>query len=220
VADATLKVEVTPEQTITNALIYYGNNISTGVLRSLGLIPGGQTSTFFETFTPNSVDPDWTWDAASYTSHPDQNKPAFWAMIGVYQGDTGPGVTVSFPNAGPIIGGATWASVFQQPIMPSDYQFEETAIINDLMTAAPHPNFPTIIVTQYVRTLLEVYGEPEAFAGGPLATDYGDTAVLVNFSDAAFGGTAIASLVPEPTTWLIIVGSAGVATGIRRRQGA
>ena len=49
-ADATLKLEVSPQQTLTNAFVLYGNNVSTGVIRSLGTIPGGQTTTFDHTF--------------------------------------------------------------------------------------------------------------------------------------------------------------------------
>ena len=46
---------------------------------------------------------------------------------------------------------------------------------------------------------------------------FGVTATMVNLSDAAFGGTAIAT-VPEPGTWILLVAGAGILLVARRSR--
>jgi hypothetical protein len=218
-ADARLKLELTPEQTLTNALVMYGNNVSTAFSVLLGTVPGGVTTTYFHDMRDSEiVGCDWVCDPESYL--PGGNKASFYAVIGLYEGAEGTGVTVSFPNDDSIVNMETWESTFQHPSAPSFYRFEKPTIISDLLAAAPHPMFPKHVITEHVEEMLEAYGEPDAYLGGPIATDYGTNAVLVNFSEAAFGGTAFAELVPEPASWMLLVSAAGMAIGIGRRRGA
>jgi hypothetical protein len=217
-ADATLKLELTPEQTLTNALVMYGNNVSTAFSVLLGTVPGGTTTTFFHTLRDSEISYcDWVCDPQSYL--PSGNKSSFYAVIGLYEGAAGTSVTVSFPNDDPIVDSATWDSIFQSDSAPvSDYRFPKPTIISDLLAAAPNPLYPEFVITEHVQRMLEIYGEPDAYMGGPIATDYGSTAVLVNFSEASFGGTAYAQLLPEPASWLLMVGGAGVACATCRRR--
>ena len=217
-ADARLQLELTPQQTLTNAMVMYGNNVSTPFSVLLGTVPGGVTSTFFHNLRASEIlQCDWVCDPASYL--PGGNKPSFYAVIGLYEGVDGTGVAVSFPNDDPIVSMATWESIFQSPSAPvADYRFAKPTIFSDLLAAATHPMFPEFVVTQHVERMLEIYGEPDAYMGGPIATQYRSKAVLVNFSDASFGGMAFARLVPEPASWILLLSSAGVAFGGRRRR--
>jgi len=220
-ADATLRVDIAPQQTLSKALIYYGNNISTGVLRSLGTLPGGQTSTIFQTIATEEVpfEGNWTWDPDSYG--PGSNKPAFYAVIGLYSGDAGPGVSISFPNQDPIDALATWSSIFERQDLsiPSSFRFTEQEVVDGLTNTTQSQDFPPLVIADRLHSLLAIYGEPNGYMGGPLATEYGQTATMVNFSNASFGGTVNVSLVPEPAACLLLVSAAGIVSiGFRSRR--
>jgi hypothetical protein len=220
VADATLKIEITPQQTLTNALVYYGNNISTGVLRSLGTLPGGQTSTVFHTFIANQVpfEESWSWTADSYVPGLG-HQPAVYAVIGLYEGAEGTGVSVSFSNDDPITAMATWSSIFDRDDQITAYRYTEASIVDYLQEIDFFPNYPQVVQESEVKRFLESYSSnSRPYLHSELATEYGQSATLVNFSDAAFGGTVIVQLVPEPATWCFIVGVAGIGLARWRRR--
>jgi hypothetical protein len=214
VADATLKLEVSPQQTLTNAFVLYGNNVSTGVIRSLGTILGGETTTFYHSLIVDQIpNCDWVCDPASYVVPPGDDSPfnpyPRYALIGLYQGDDGPGITVSFPNNDPIVNMSPWSSLFESSTV-SSFNFAESDVIDDLSNVLPNVAFD----------LLTVYLRSGSFIPTSIGTPYGSTAVLVNFSDATFGGAAIATLVPEPASFVLLIGTVGIAlTTYRRRAG-
>ena len=49
-ADVTFTGSITPNQTVTNAHVYYGNNVSTAAIRPLGTLPANETTSFTHTF--------------------------------------------------------------------------------------------------------------------------------------------------------------------------
>ena len=50
-ADTVLRVEVTPAVTLTNAVVVYGNNVSTEIYIPIGTAPAGQTTAWIHTLT-------------------------------------------------------------------------------------------------------------------------------------------------------------------------
>lgn len=50
------------------------------------------------------------------------------------------------------------------------------------------------------------------------ASPYGSEATMIFYSAATFGGTAIATIVPEPTTSVILVSAFGIVSLVRRRR--
>jgi hypothetical protein len=214
-ADVTLKLSITPQHTLTNAIVLYANNVSTGIYRSLGTIPAGQTTTFIHTFlTTDSSLASWQPDPNSYTSTP--GRPAYYSLIATYQDAPTPGVTISFPNDSPVQNATSWSALFidppNYPIYPG-HDFSEPNIINDLLT-----NNPPQLSAGF---LYDHNGSPyPPWQGNTIAgTSYGSQGALINFSDPTSGGTIIVEVVPEPASACLLVTGAGIAAiSLRRRR--
>jgi hypothetical protein len=106
------------------------------------------------------------------------------------------GITASSRDDSPIVNGATWDATIGRYFGFND----EQDVANTLATGSGF-----WVVNFQSRETKVLFGEE---------------AVLVNYSTAAFGGTAIATVVPEPATWTLFVMGAGVSLiAARRRSG-
>jgi hypothetical protein len=209
-AEVTFKLTIAPEQTLTNAVVFYGNNRTSGALRSLGTIPGGQTSTIFHTLSPGprgstpATEPEY-YDPALGSASP------YFVIIGLHQGEAGHSAIVSFPNDDPVQLMESWEEIFESPAISATYHVTEQALIDDLVDGHPLPQNPDVYVADGARRFSEWYGGIPGVANGRLSTPFGQSATLVHFSDASFGGIAIVDLIPEPATWFLLVSAAGAA---------
>lgn len=200
---AMFRVSVTPNQTISNARIYYHNGVTTSNFIHLGLLPANVTSVFEHTVTIGGFDDSYWFDTSF-------RNPGY-VIIGLND-DEGHGVTVSFPNDDVVVNSLTWEETFDtpDPFDPDARVYTEEEVIatleNDLN--------PTGFVDSY-----EDFYAPEAGRRLPyLVTYFGEESTLVSFSTAGFGGTAIVEEVPEPSTFVLVVTSAGVLALACRRQ--
>jgi hypothetical protein len=121
-------------------------------------------------------------------------QPAGYAVFGIYGAGESAGVALSFPDDSPIVQDATWDSLIK-PINGTT----EQSVIDGLSGGGISP-------AAFANGLLDVIKVP-----------YGSRATLVNFSEASFGGTAIA-VVPEPATFVLLVIGIGIITLLNRRQ--
>ncbi len=115
---------------------------------------------------------------------------AGYYLVGVYNEGATNGITASSQDDSPIVNGATWDSTFGQRFGSNDEQ-----------EVADRLAFWVINFQMSATKVL-----------------YGTEAVLVNYSTAAFGGTAIATIVPEPATWTLLVMGAGFCLIYARRR--
>ena len=189
-ADLTFEASITPTQTITNAWMFYHQNVTSPLWGlSLGTLPANQTSQFLH---PNQLTnfPDSIWTSPTATTG--------YIIIGLYNEGGAPGVVVSMPNGNAISLAQTWEQYFARP--SSDYR-TEAQIVADLQQG----NVPT--------DFLAAYGDYfDASSGNrlrELSTQLGKGATLVGFSTATFLGTAHVAL-PEPATLTLIVCTFGV----------
>lgn len=187
-ADVIMRLDVTPTRTLSNTYVYYANNISTASIRSLGVLPANQTTTFTHILNEQyDKKPEYLVPTPSYP------RVGYW-VIGVFEeGDT-PSISVSFPSDSPITSGAQWSDIFGQQ--------DELQLANFLMWSFDSESF---LNSNFVAG----YGNPGYKPNAILPTHYGEYGTLVNFSTAAFGGTVLATIVPEPTS-IVLASAAGV----------
>ena len=95
---------------------------------------------------------------------------------------------------------ATWTSSFESSTV-SSFNFGESDIVDDLSNVQPDVAFD--LLTVYLRSGL--------FVPTSIGTPYGSTAVLVNFSDASIWRHGNCQLVPEPASFVLLIGAVGVA---------
>ena len=119
-----------------------------------------------------------------------------YAIIGVYQNGDVNGMTASSPDDSQIVNGETWEST-----LGHNYgQHSEQSIADTFASGST----------------FWVYNSYNFYTKVPFNTQ----AVLINYSEAAFAGTALATVVPEPASWMLLLTGAGVAfSGARRRHG-
>ena len=196
---ATLRVEVTPSQSIENAAVFFNWNSSgnpPGFYR-LGSIGAGETAT-----AQLTID-----DAVFETSPSPYLEPYTdfgYTVVASLNGGAGP--VVSLPDAEAIVDSAEWADLFPTA--------DESGVVDDLSSYAVNPTqiwrLPDLhrLVLEHARSL-----PGRDFA----VTPYGVESVLTGFSTATHYGTAIVYFVPEPAAWVILV-MAGSATALGRRE--
>jgi hypothetical protein len=197
-------VSVTPTTTIHNAFLYYTNNVTTGDMKSLGTMPAGQTTQLSQTgFLVEEVQ--------GYQAQ-NGHRPTYM-MVGLYDGDTGPGVVVSFPNADPVTSHKQWADIFLARPNPFE-DYSEAAVIGYLQSAAPGNDD----YGHLWNFLFDFGTSTYTYYGHPCATEYAQQAVLVGFSEASNLGSAMVDVtaVPEPAAWVLLVGAAGAVLFWRR----
>lgn len=193
-AETMVQLEVTPTRTLRDAWVYYANNQSSARFVSLGTLPENTTTTFLHVL--NGEFEDRPSKLLPTLSNPNVG---YW-VIGVYDDGDASGIGVSFREETVVAPGTSWDDVFI---------YDEADIVDSL-------------TTEFTRTFgdfVDNYGNPLYRAEAILPTHYGTHSTLVNFSDAEFGGTALATIVPEPSS-IILVGTAGVflvGSAFRRR---
>ncbi len=118
-----------------------------------------------------------------------------YLLVGLYGEPGSESVMLSYINDSPITNGETWDS-FILPISDDEKQ----KVIDGLSGTWP-------------------FSVGAFFNGvsGELGQDFGNQVTLVHYSLAGFGGTAIAT-VPEPATWVLVVGAAGILPLVRRNR--
>jgi hypothetical protein len=190
-AATTLQLSVTPTETLNHAYVsYYTRNSSGQYVFSLGTLPGGQTTLFthdFPSLPASEFDPS--------PPHTAYWHPAGYAVFGLYGSGASTGVALSFPDDSPIVQGATWDTL----IKPINGRTEQDVI--DGLTGVVG-----LSLEAFVNGLINVIKVP-----------YGSQATLVNFSEATFGGTALA-VVPEPATFALLVMGVGIIVLVDRRK--
>ncbi len=191
-ADLTLQVSVTPTRTLSNAFIYYGNNLSTGRFLPLGTLSENETSVFTHLFSEQDSRHEFMDDIEKIL--PKNDKVPGYFIAGLYDEDGTPGMTLSFPNTSVIDSGLSWNDVF-----PS---FTEQGIVDNVLAGAG--SFSTL------SGFVSEYGDNSYLEDdGPLPTPYGQQSYLASFSAASPSGTAIVTVVPEPSGMALIATGAG-----------
>jgi hypothetical protein len=189
-AGLTFEASITPSQTITNAWMYYHQNVTSPLWGlSLGTLPANQTSEFSH---PNQLAnyPDSVWTAP--------NSNTGYIIIGLYDEGGSPGVVVSMPNSHAINANLTWEQFFARPT--AAYQ-SEAQIVSELQQG----NVPIEFLSEYAQ----YFDPPSGSWVRELSTPLGKGATLVGFSTATFYGTAHVAL-PEPASLTLIVCTLGV----------
>jgi hypothetical protein len=184
---------VNPTIQLHNAFLYYGNNISTADMMSLGTLPVGET---------NFSHTDFYWeDLPDAYSQIDGHRPGY-VLIGLY-GETQPGVAISFPNGT----SQSWSQIFESSSAYAWQRYPESTVAGYLQNALTSED-------DYYQLLsfLRYYGDFKYKINGcPCATEYGHTGTIVCFSDPLPAGEIDVDIVPEPATWVFLIGLAGGA---------
>ena len=203
-ADLTLRLEVEPVVTLTDAVVFYFNGVTSGDWRFLGTLPEGVTSTFTHTLVPKGP-----FQPQDFLDTESSLKPGY-IVTGLYDDGGQPGVSVSFPDTGPIVAMQTWDEAFA-PIDPFDGLFSEADIVSILSVGG----VPNDFLNDFARTFDASQGQWFRYLSAPVNTQ----ATLVQFSDATFGGTTTLTAVPEPSSFVLIcLASLGFLL-IHRRDG-
>lgn len=134
-----------------------------------------------------------------YINYPRDNEQNFlgYTILGLYGETPNEGVTVGFPNDLPIQNHSTFETEFPVDTDPLTVHMTE----DQVRTVVRNVSFYGYFLETFTSSLL---------------TPIGSQTTLVNFSDAAPGGTAIAEFVPEPASWIMLVSAAGMITAFAR----
>ncbi|CAK9037484.1 TPR repeat-containing protein Synpcc7942_0270 [Durusdinium trenchii] len=211
-ADITFKVEVTPAHDLMDAFVYFGNNATGGIVRSLGPLEANSTHSFIYRF-----DEDGYWsDLATpeYYQHSGRFEVGF-ALGGLYERGDDFGITLSFPNNDAEANQTSWDSLFDFPTH-AIRNYGEQDIVARYLNALGSPFDPwySSEVANNYYTYTSLYGDhsdPDNFRDSQYVTPYGTEATLISFRDTRFAGTAIVSIVPEPQSVFYVVAFAGMA---------
>jgi hypothetical protein len=186
---------------ISNAYLFYANNVTSADVKSLGNLTAGATTLSQWDFTPGE-------DA--YGDNGTGHRPTYM-MIGLYDYSGNPGVVVSFPNSYYELSNKQWADFFQST-PGHEYDRTEAQVVGYLQSAAT--DFSAYCgVCDFLRD----FGNSRYdVCGHPCATEYGQMATLVGFSGASLIGRVTVDVVPEPATWVLLIGAAGALLFWRR----
>jgi hypothetical protein len=146
---------------------------------------------------PGGVTSRFDYDLPTWAPEDFTGTYAGYILVGLH--GTGPttGVALSFPNDSPITSGQTWDSLIQ-----ANTGWAEQTAIDFLNSPGPFDLYNSFVYQ--AEYLFKVPFETQA--------------TIVDFSGATSGGTAFATIVPEPSTWALLVCGAGVIAVSRRRH--
>jgi hypothetical protein len=183
---------ITPEQTLTDAYVFFENNVTGGAILSLGTLPSGKTTYLEFEEVP--------YEGYTIAYQPVGGRRQPYVVIGLYDEGGAPGVAISFPDQTPINEGTSWDEIFNS--YPSEYDYAnytEAEVIDILQTAAGTSSWIDL------WWFFTRYGSDYS---SPCATEFGHEATLVCFSDATYGGVVTFDVVtvPEPAAWVLFVG--------------
>jgi len=192
--DVILQVTANLTKSLTDAFIYFNNNVTSGYMESLGTLSAGQTIT--KTYTHWGTLDNFTQKNGARSSY---------VMVGLYDDQGSPGVAVSFPNADPISGPVQWADIFG-PSGVSYYHYTEAEVIGYVNQASAGTDY----------TPLRYFLNDISYNAGE--TEYGNESTIVCFSNPTSGGVMTVDVlpVPEPAAWMLFVGLSGAVLLWRR----
>jgi hypothetical protein len=201
-ADQLFRASITPTESLRNAVIYYFNGVTSPHFFKLGLLPANETTVAYHNI--HLPFPDTVWFDTSFRA------PGY-AIAGWYEGEDGPGVSISFSNNSPILGNNTWDEVFDTllPFDPPQVYSEA-----DVLAVLQNDGIPSGFFDAYNDYFVASIPKRLPY----LVTYINHESNLINFSNADYGGTAIVEAVPEPSTLVLMVTAAGVLMVVARKR--
>lgn len=204
-ADVTVLLTVTPSVTLTDAVVVFGNNVSTESYFPIGDLPAGQTTTLRHTLTGEFED-------APEKLAVDVDAPftGYYLAAG-YERDDAQGVVLAFRDDAVVTAGHEWADLF---LVQDSYSSYHNVIESEMLAALANGQVLDNL-SSYARS-----GDGPSWNTNAnlLNTPYGETSVLVGFSTATALGSMTVSIVPEPAAFAIVACALGVWSvgGLRR----
>jgi hypothetical protein len=193
-SDVICEVSVRPTVALTDAWVFYGVNCTSGAMESLGALPANQTTVRTQSLT--GYTPDNVWQDGRLLPY---------MLVGLYDDGGTPGVVVSFASGSAMPD--SWTQVFGSS-PHSYYNYTEEEVIQGVHAASTDP----------YGTLFWFMCDYGSGYSKPCATEYNQPSMLVGFSDPFDAGTATVRVVPEPSTFVLVLGAAGVFLLRRRRE--
>jgi hypothetical protein len=218
-ADITFRTEITPAHDLLDAFVYYGNNATGGGHYPLGPLTAGETHIFLHHY-PELLG-FYVDDTPEYYE-PDGRFPIGFGIGGIYEHNGMYGLTVSYVDSSPVDIQQSWQEFFDFDI---GYPFaSEANIVADYLAELEHAprhweRTPLGgVYSSYTGTYNDRDG-PELFREKRLLTPYGTSATLISFGDTRFAGTAIVTIIAEPSSAVLLfvtLGGAIAAIWFRR----
>lgn len=187
-------------QTIHDAFLCYVCNVSSPVFQSLGTLPQGPSTL--------SV-------AMNYSGYmPEYGIAPYYGLLGLYGQGNSEGVVFAFPSSAGITPGTTWASIFQTGSYYDESEADVIAMIHGTATDQPVVGYDFGGFVLYASDYWLAYGEQADLIGFSDATPLGTLNTVIG--DAPLPPPQ-PTAVPEPASWVLLVGMAGVALVGRRK---
>jgi hypothetical protein len=174
------EIVAAPTQTLTDAYVFYNNNVTQGWMWSLGEFPANDITTLYQCVGNLNAFAEINGERPSYV------------VVGLSQVGGVESVVLSFPNADALQ--MQWDDLFG-PNGGSYYTYEESYVINALH------NPGSGALEQFLNDI----------SYDPCRTQYNHEATLVGFTNGApaSSGTVLVNIVPEPASWILLIGAAG-----------
>jgi hypothetical protein len=193
-SEVIFEISVRPTVALTDAWVFYNVNCTSGEMESLGALPANETTVRTQSLTWYTPDNLWQ-----------DGRLLPYMLVGLYDDGGTPGVVVSFPSGSTMPG--SWTQVFDSS-PHSYYNYTEDEVVQGVHTASTDP----------YGTLFWFMCDYGGRYPDPCATEYNQTSTLVGFSNPFDAGTATVRVVPEPSTYVLLLGAAGIFLLQRRRE--
>jgi hypothetical protein len=194
-----VKLSITPNRTIMDALVYYHTGVTAPILSSLGTLPANQTTTILDSIVGPFEDEDLL-DTSFFN-------PGY-VIVGRYEESGEPGLIVSFPNDAAIVNGLSWDEVFAHPDPFCRICRFHTEV--EILAGG----FSDL----FFRSYADYFDQVAQRRQPNMVTYFNNEATLHSFSDATFGGTVLIEAVPEPGSLLLLVCVLGLLAIEPRRR--
>lgn len=201
-ADVTLGVSISPTVTLNDAVIVFGNNVSTHAVVPIGDIPGGQTTNLTHTLTGEFDD-----TPEKLAVEIDAPFTGYY-LVASYEREGEEGVVIAFRDEAVVIAGLQWADLF---LIDDRYSEYHNVIESDFIAGLASGGVYGL--GSYARSTEGPFWNPNA---NLLSTPYGETSVLVGFSTATAVGSMVVTILPEPDGSALI--ACGAMAGVLRQR--
>jgi hypothetical protein len=184
----TIHLEVAPSEDLSAVFVKYNNYVPNS---SFGI------AVFSLGDLPGGQTTSFDHDIPSWSMDNVLGPWAGYMLFGLHGAAGSQGISMSFPDDSLVTSNGSWDSFIASTYGPGNYYPEEEIVDtwNENWAYTLSISFPNHV-----------------------HLDFGQTATIVNMSEAAYGGYAIAT-VPEPHAWVFLVSGAGVAIlAVRRRR--
>lgn len=219
-ADITFKVEVTPAHDLMDAFVYFGNNATGANAYPLGSLSADEPHTFLLNLPGSS---GFYLDDTPEYYQPGGNAEIGFAVGGIYELDGEHGIVVSYIDSSPIDTQQSWEELidFARPWHPESSEDELVdEYFAELARGLHHWNWTTLAeLVGSSKFLTDIPEYPEGYSQRPLLADYGSEATLIAFGPTRFAGTANVTIVPEPTSIVLLVTTFGMIAIYARSRG-